>query len=174
MTRTRKLLLILALLVAAGIGYATYDVLHRAPSEAREGFPRVTNVRYLDGSGEEQDFPDGGPTWGGFALPEGEYADFRIMFPADSMSARQESFIQPAGGSAQVSFQILTQNALSGVQVLRWPLSAYGTDSPLDDAQRVNCQQEGERYVFQAENGYLYSVYLTWQNYFVEFPFQVR
>ena len=100
-------------------------------------------------------------------------SDFSICFDVDSTMTRYESRILTAAPTTMVSFSVRFSNRISGIQVLRWPFDKYGTDNPLDEAERVAYEEKSGECTFVAEAGYLYSVYITWEYCFIEYPFQV-
>ena len=118
---------------------------------------------------------------GGFSLPDekyrdtaARYADFEICFPASSSKITQGPVLRLEKQSAHVQFHVQYTETLSGVQVLRWPFSEFGTTAPLDSAERIAYVREGDENEFVVEKGYLYSIYVTWSNCFRETVFQVR
>lgn len=100
-------------------------------------------------------------------------SDFGISFNADSVMARYESRILTEAPTTMISFSVEFSNRMSGVQVLRWAFDKYGTDVPLDKAERVAYKEKNGECTFAVESGYLYSVYITWEDCFIEYPFQV-
>ena len=100
-------------------------------------------------------------------------SDFSIRFNPDSTIAKFEDHIEIEGTTANISFYIKYTEDTSGVQVLRWPMDEYGTNSPLDTSERIAYQTKGNRRYFTVEPGYLYSIYITWADCFIEYPFQV-
>lgn len=101
-------------------------------------------------------------------------ADFRILAPHDSISAQQENTVLVDETGSVVRFSIETDNTLSGVQVLRWPVSLYGCGKALDVAERISYTKRGNKSEFLCEKGYLYSIYITWDEFFVEYVFRTE
>lgn len=100
-------------------------------------------------------------------------SDFSISFKNESTISKYEDCFEIEKVTDTVFFSVEFDDIVSGVQVLRWPLDSYGTDSPLDDAERIAYNKNGKECSFGVEAGYLYSVYVTWSDSFIEYPFKV-
>lgn len=101
-------------------------------------------------------------------------ANFRILAPFDSISAQQETTVLVDKTGNAVRFVVEFDGILSGVQVLRWPISLYGCGKALDVAERIPYTKKGDTAEFVCEKGYLYSIYITWDEFFVEYVFRTQ
>ena len=127
--------------------------------------------------GSTNDAFSNNPTGGSFVLGEtGETreSDFLISFEEDSKTVKFNSnILMIDSDTVKIPFEVRFSEALSGIQVLRWSVSDFGTQYPLDNAERVIYTDEKKGYSFIAEAGYVYSVYTTWGESFAEYPIQV-
>lgn len=101
-------------------------------------------------------------------------ANFRILAPFDSISAQQENTVLVDETGSTIRFSVESDKTLSGVQVLRWPVSLYGCGQALDVAERISYTKKGDMSEFICEKGYLYSIYITWDEFFVEYVFRTQ
>ena len=97
--------------------------------------------------------------------------DMHILSPANGIFARATDPVLAEGKVKIVRFSVFFDKPLSGVQVLRWPVTSFGLTEALDSAERITYTNYNDIYYFEIEGGYVYSVYITWGEYFVEYSF---
>lgn len=136
-------------------------------------YPRVLFTKIEERHDTSFSVQAGGYSYRPVGHTELKESDFSICFDADSVMTRYESRILTAAPTTTISFSVQFPKSMSGIQVLRWAFDKYGTDIPLDEAERVAYQEKNGECTFVVETGYLYSVYITWEDCFIEYPFQV-
>lgn len=136
-------------------------------------YPRVLFTKVEERHDTSFSVQAGGYSYRPVGCAELKESDFSICFDADSAMTRYESRILTAAPTTIISFSVRFSNSMSGIQVLRWAFDKYGTDVPLDEAERVAYKEKNGECTFVVETGYLYSVYITWEDCFIEYPFQV-
>ena len=166
-----KLIFILVLVIGAAIAWMWY--ISAVPSTSL-AHPSVSAQIEQNGEYRRLDIAEGGSYKKSQVSGAIHEASFRILAPFNSISAQQESTVSVDKAGNMVRFSVEYDQTLSGVQVLRWPVSLYGCGQALDVAERVSYTKEWDKCQFMCEKGYLYSIYITWDKFFVEYVFRTQ
>lgn len=161
----------LVLVTGAAIAWMWY--MSAVPS-TNLAYPSVSAQIEQNGEYRRLDIAEGGSYKKSQVSGAIREASFRILAPFDSISAQQESTVFVDETGDMVRFSVESDQTLSGVQVLRWPVSLYGCGQALDVAERISYTKEGDKCHFVCEKGYLYSIYITWNEFFVEYVFRTQ
>ena len=102
-----------------------------------------------------------------------------IQLSPDSYSAKHTNKETVPDAGAKIRFSIIPCGEdISDVKVLRWPVELFGCENPLEAAEvipytteKAKLSRDKDKSYFTAEKGYLYSVYITWDEYYAEYSF---
>ena len=171
----RNKVIVLTVLIAFGLLCVVTWLKDMRDNEGGSEYPTVT-ARCINNTGNEVPF---GIKPGGFSLRYSDavnytVSDFTICFPENTLAVRDMSEVVYDGTWDEIIFEVISAERLSGIQVLRWPFSSFGTTSPLDSAELVPYYWSGKNMKFKAEKGFVYTIYITWRDCFIEWPFQVK
>ena len=103
----------------------------------------------------------------------------RIQLSPDSYNAKHTNKETVPDAGAKIRFSIIPCGEdITDVQVLRWPVELFGCEDPIGTAEvipytteKAKLSREKDKSYFTAEKGYLYSVYITWDEYYTEYSF---
>ena len=168
----KKVLVFLSVFLLGGLLAIIWHI--RADIGTYPVYPVVSTQIEREGEYIRLDVAEGGSYKKSHASGAIREADFRILASWDSISAQQENVVTVDENGNMVKFSVDFDGTLSGVQVLRWPISLYGCGKALDVAERIPYTQKGNERQFECEKGYLYSIYITWDEYFVEYVFRTE
>ena len=103
----------------------------------------------------------------------------RIQLSPDSYNAKHTRKVTVSDVGAKIRFSIIPcGEKISDVKVFRWPVELFGCENPLEAAEvipytteKAMLKRDKDKSYFTAEKGYLYSVYITWDEYYTEYSF---
>ena len=103
----------------------------------------------------------------------------QIQLLPESYNAKHTSKENVPDDGAKIRFSIIPcGEKISDVKVLRWPVELFGCENPLEAAEvipytteKAILRRDKDKSYFTAEKGYLYSVYITWDEYYTEYSF---
>lgn len=103
----------------------------------------------------------------------------RIQLSPDSYNAKHTRKVTVSDVGAKIRFSIIPcGEKISDVKVFRWPVELFGCENPLEAAEvipytteKAKLSRDKDKSYFTAEKGYLYSVYIPWDEYYTEYSF---
>lgn len=120
----------------------------------------------------------------GYSLVDSETGEevqqsLKIQSPPDGFSAQAGPKVEVPDNGAKIRFSIIPCGEdISAVRVLRWPVELFGCENPMEKAEiipytteKAKLSRDKDKSYFTAEKGYLYSVYITWDEYYTEYCF---